>query len=104
MTAAKPPKPQVNLAVASALGKVIRSRQNDYATSIAEDRVLLQEKEIQGRRRMAIEVRLGEKEILAAALDYIDKRIGSLTEDAMTQGDRPSKKAKTSRSSSSPKR
>lgn len=53
---------------------------------------------------MAIEVRLGEKEILAAALDYIDKRIGSLTEDAMTQGDRPSKKAKTSRSSSSPKR
>lgn len=50
MTADKPPKPQVNLAVASVLGKAIRRRQTDYATSIAEDDVLLQDTEIQGRR------------------------------------------------------
>lgn len=104
MTADKPPKSQINLAVASVLGKAIRRRQNGYATSIAEDNVLLQDTEIQGRRRMAIDIRLGEKEILASSLDFIDKKVASLVEDAMVQDDRPSKKAKTPRNSSARKR
>ncbi|SLM39026.1 SET domain [Lasallia pustulata] len=100
----KPPKPQANRAVISVLGKAIRSRQNDYATSIAEDNVLLQDPEIQGRRRMAVEVRLGEKQILRAALASIDRRMASFTEDAMTRDEPPSKKAKTFQTSSGRKR
>ena len=92
------------MAVASVLGQAIRSRQNDYATSIAEDNVLLQDTGVQSRRRMAVKVRLGEKEILAAALASIDKKIASLTEDAMTQDDQPSKKARKFQSSSGRKR
>lgn len=104
MTANKPPEPQVNLAVASVLGKAIRSRQTDYSTLIAEDTVLLQDTEIQGRRRMAIEVRLGEKQILAASLEFIDKKIASLIENANAQDDRPIKRARTCQSSSARKR
>lgn len=104
ITADKPPKSQLNLAVASVLGKAIRRRQNDYATSIAEDNALLRFTKIQGRRRMAIEVRLGEKEILASSLDLIDKKVASLVEDTMAQDDRPSKKAKTACNSSARKR
>lgn len=94
MTADEPPKPQVNLAVASVLGKAIRRRQTDYATSIAEDNVLLQDTEIQGRRRMAIGLGLGEKEILASSLEFINEAVASLLEDTKIQDDRPAKKAK----------
>ena len=104
MIADKPPKPQVNRAVISVLGKAIRNRRNDYATSIAEDNVLLQDPEIQGRRRMAVDVRLGEKQILGAALAFVDRKIASLTEDVMTREEPPSKKAKTFPTSSGRKR
>lgn len=43
---------------------------------------------------MAIEIRLGEKEILASSLGFIDKEVASLLEDTKIQDDRPSKKAK----------
>ena len=84
ITADKPPKPRISLAVASVLWKVIRSRQSDYAISIAVENVLLQDTGIQGRWRMAIEVRLLEKGILAAALDFVDGKIASLTEEPLT--------------------
>lgn len=61
--------------LASVLRKIISSRQSAYKTTIAEDAALLGEDTVQGRRRMAIEVRLGEKEILALASEEIDKRI-----------------------------
>ena len=79
ITADKPPKPRISLAVAYVLWKVIRSRQSYYAVSIAEDNVLLQDTGIQGRWRMAIEVRLLEKEILAPVLDFVDGKLQALS-------------------------
>lgn len=68
-----PPHPQMPLALV--LRKIISSRQSAFKTTIAEDAALLEDATVQGRRRMAIEVRLGEKEILALASDEIEKRI-----------------------------
>lgn len=61
--------------LALVLRKIISSRQSAYKTTIAEDAALLGDATVQGRRRMAIEVRLGEKEILALASEEIEKRI-----------------------------
>ena len=61
--------------LALVLRKIVSSRQSAYKTTIAEDAALLGHATVQGRRRMAIEVRLGEKEILALASEVIDKRI-----------------------------
>lgn len=77
-----------NLDVALVLKKIITQRLNQYSTSIAEDTVLLRNSALQGRQRMAIEVRLGEKEILAAALDCVGKRI-----EASNQAISPNRKS-----------
>lgn len=72
-----------NLDVASALKRIMMQRLNEYNTSIAEDIVLLRDSALRGRRRMAIEVRLGEKEILATALDCVGKRIEALNQEIL---------------------
>ena len=69
------PPPHLQMPLALVLRKIISSRQSAYKTTIAEDAALLEDATVQGRRRMAIEVRLGEKEILALASDEIEKRI-----------------------------
>ena len=61
--------------LALVLRKIISSRQSAYKTTIAGDAALLGDATVQGRRRMAIEMRLGEKEILALASEEIEKRI-----------------------------
>lgn len=70
----KPPQ-SVTRSLNSVLKKVIFSRQNSYTTTIAEDANLLDDPTIQGRHRMAVAVRLGEKEILAMAGDEVERRI-----------------------------
>ena len=55
------------------LKQIIASTQKAYKTTIAEDNAMSKEATVQGRHRMAVEVRLGEKEILALALDEMDK-------------------------------
>lgn len=70
----------VNLDVCLVLMKIIVGRLKSYSTSIAEDVVLLRDSDLDGRHRMAIEVRLGEKEILAAALDCVKARIEVLSQ------------------------
>lgn len=69
------PPPHLQMPLALVLRKIISSRQSAFKTTIAEDAALLEDATVQGRRRMAIEVRLGEKEILALASDEIEKRI-----------------------------
>ncbi len=69
------PPSHVRMPLALVLRKIISSRQSAYKTTIAEDAALLGDATVQGRRRMAIEVRLGEKEILALASDEIEKQI-----------------------------
>lgn len=65
--------PKVSSDIAHILRKVIVTRQEDYATSLAEDQTLLQNSIIGGRQRMAIEVRLGEKMILKEALEELER-------------------------------
>ncbi|KAL9102901.1 MAG: hypothetical protein Q9163_001993 [Psora crenata] len=57
------------------LRDVIMQRQRTYATTIAQDAEMLKHNALQKRHRMAVEVRLGEKEILAVGLDNINNWI-----------------------------
>lgn len=59
--------------IAVTLRKVIVTRQGDYATTVAEDQALLQDTSVGGRRRTAIEIRLGEKMILKEALEELER-------------------------------
>lgn len=68
----------LRMPLALVLRKVISLRQSAYRTTIAEDAILLEDGDLQGRRRMAIEVRLGEKEILAKAADEVEQRIARM--------------------------
>ena len=62
---------ETQLFLLTTLGLVLKDifshSQNAYKTTLAEDIALLKDYSVQGRRRMAIEVRLGEKDILFMA-------------------------------------
>ena len=86
-SAKKVPEPEMDVKIASVLRKVIIKRQEEYCTSVAQDAMLLRNAELNARHRMAIEVRLGEKEILAATLQYLDRQIESLSEELAVSKD-----------------
>ncbi|MCJ1434114.1 hypothetical protein MMC27_003480 [Xylographa pallens] len=75
--AKKAPKPAFNPTSIQTLVSVLTARRNDYHTTCAEDEALLQglmddqSNVTQRRKRMAIKVRLGEKYIIEAALQYL---------------------------------
>lgn len=69
---------RLTIDMALALKKIIIWHLNTYQTSLAEDTVLLKYSALQRRVRMAIEIRLGEKEILATALHYVEKILVTL--------------------------
>ncbi len=71
-----PPFPLTTLGLI--LREIISDRQKAYRTTLAEDIALLGDLAVQGRRRMAIEVRLGEKEILAMAALRVDETIADI--------------------------
>ena len=60
------------------LNEIISHKQRAYQTTMEEDIALLNESTVLGRRRMAIEVRLGEKEILAMAALRVDETIADM--------------------------
>ena len=73
--------------------RVLSEKLAEYPTSIREDRALLKKSDLTNRRRMAIEVRLGEKLLLEEALAMLRAR----QDDAPMEGaDRPAKKLKSS--------
>ena len=63
------------------LNEIISHKQKAYKTSMEEDIALLDDSTVLGRRRMAIEVRLGEKEILAMAALRVDETIADMKSD-----------------------
>lgn len=78
MTVNEPPDrlpASMTQALSLVLKDIISQRLRAYNTTIAEDIALLEDSAVQGRRRMAIEVRLGEKEILAMAAAEVTKQI-----------------------------
>lgn len=72
------PPELVQMPINFVLMNILQSRQNAYSTTIAQDTALLENSTVQGRHRMAIAVRLGEKEILAMAADEIKRRIARI--------------------------
>ena len=73
--AAKLPKPVLSEAVARALAEVLDARLKDYPTTLEYDKSLLAEDgRVQGREHAAVAVRLGEKQILAGALQNIRRQ------------------------------
>ena len=72
---------QPPLALLTTLGLVLKEiishRLRAYKTTLSEDTALLENLSVQGRQRMAIEVRLGEKEILTMAALHVDKTIAA---------------------------
>ena len=73
VSGSRPSASEISGDVAHVLRKLILTRQKDYATTLIEDQALLQDSSVGGRRRMAIEVRSGEKMILKAALKELEK-------------------------------
>ena len=82
--ASEPPSPKFGFSTASVVKQIILRQLDDYSTSIAEDAFLLQDSAVQGRRRIAIEVRLGEKEILASALQSVEEKLRSPSVESST--------------------
>lgn len=79
-----PDEVSLDLGTALVLRKVLIQRCASYGTSIAEDVALLHDESVKGRARMAVEVRLGEKEILAAAIDSVERHIGTHNSEIST--------------------
>ena len=63
------------------LRDTVLQRQSAYSTTIAQDIKILQDASLNKRHRMAVEVRLGEKKILAMALDAANKWIKDFVEE-----------------------
>jgi N-lysine methyltransferase SETD6 len=73
------------------LSTALKARLARYCTSAVEDVNLLASSEITGRRRMAIEVRLGEKKLIQEALDRLGESGGR---DESNGQDRVAKRSK----------
>ncbi|KAK4050640.1 Ribosomal lysine N-methyltransferase 4 [Microbotryomycetes sp. JL201] len=73
-----PPKGKLEPDSAKWVIHVLKARLQDYSTSIDDDENLLQDPTLPSRKRMAIIVRLGEKRILAGALDAVNKQVKEL--------------------------
>lgn len=72
------PPPLLLTTLGLVLKEIISQRQKAYKTTSAEDIALLEDPSVQGRKRMAIEVRLGEKEILDMAALQVDETIADI--------------------------
>ena len=69
----------IDFMLAKLLRRVLGNRQRDYSTTIAEDLELLESTTLQPRQSMAIQVRLGEKEILAETSHHLDSMLATFT-------------------------
>lgn len=99
----KLPKPELDEQGAKLLTQVLRNRQNDYPTTLAQDNELIQALNVEnslenGRREMAVRVRAGEKEVLQIFLNglqaYLDVAADGLPKRALDDASRESKKRK----------
>lgn len=62
-------KPKMTAEAAAVLQKLLKTRASQYATSIVEDKAMLAQDNLPYRKRMAVQVRLGEKTVLQMALE-----------------------------------
>ena len=76
----------------TAVIQALTTKFGQYPTSVQEDQALLKNGDLSKRYRMAIEVRLGEKELLKEAIALMQ---GKTTAKEGTNGERVTKKLKT---------
>lgn len=103
----KPPKPSMESPQASLLLKVLQTKQSHYATSLAHDMQLLSNltppqapAALEGssrRLKMALQVRIGEKEILQAIQGMLDSLAGNGFLKRTANGDHNSRQSKAAR-------
>lgn len=103
----KPPKPSMESNQASLLFKILQNKQAQYGSSLAEDMQLLTSilppnapASLDGserRKKMALQVRIGEKEVLQAVLAMLEPLVlgGSLKRSA--NGDANGRHSKAAR-------
>ncbi|KAJ4356962.1 Ribosomal lysine N-methyltransferase 4 [Ascochyta clinopodiicola] len=72
--------------------QVLTNKLAEFPTSVQEDEALLQKSGLTSRRRMAVEVRLGEKVLLEEALAVVKRRGEAATQESE---ERPAKRAKS---------
>lgn len=89
--AAVPDKRKRDGIIKSVILASLKSKQAEYPTTIQEDEALLSSSGVSGRRRMAIEVRLGEKKLLEEAISQMTSRAA---DDEGNDEDEPSAKRK----------
>lgn len=91
-------RPRKSEAVAGVLREVLETRLSAYESGVEEDEVLLLDQTVRGRRRMAVEVRLGEKKIIAGALakvrEWVRPESAKRTETDAPDGERAGKRVK----------
>ncbi|KAK4700493.1 N-lysine methyltransferase SETD6, partial [Phenoliferia sp. Uapishka_3] len=91
-----PPRPKMDVEVATWAVKLLERRAASYKTSIKEDEKLMANPtELPLRKKMAIQVRLGEKRILQAAKEGIEEFLKEEVKEAASAGKKD--KAKRSR-------
>ncbi|KAE8145859.1 hypothetical protein BDV25DRAFT_163687 [Aspergillus avenaceus] len=83
----KPPKPSLGLAEATLLAQIIQQKQAQYATSLEVDATLLARvsqaeastalDDSSRRRKMAVQVRLGEKEVLQSLYGLLESHVAN---------------------------
>lgn len=76
---------------ASVIEKVLAVRMSQYPTTLLEDQALLSSSDLPPRKRMAIEVRVGEKLLLQEAIAFVSGAASAAPED---DGQRAAKKAR----------
>ena len=73
-----PEEPRFTRETGVALREVLLTHLKSYKTTIAEDTARLQDDHLSRRLRMAVEVRRGEKELVAVALDGLQHQMEDL--------------------------
>lgn len=71
----KVPRPKLTLEVGQVFCTLLELRLQQYETTIDQDEALLRDQSIDRRKRMAVEVRLGEKKILASLLEDVKRQL-----------------------------
>lgn len=91
-------KPRKSEAVAGVLLEVLETRLGAYEGGVEEDEALLRDQTVRGRRRIAVEVRLGEKKIIVGALakvrEWTRPESAKRTETDAPDGERAGKRVK----------
>lgn len=103
----KPPKPSMDAPQAGLLYKLLQTKQSHYATSLAHDMQLLSSltppqapAALEGssrRLKMALQVRIGEKEVLQALLGMLSSSASNGSLKRSANGDHDSRQFKSAR-------